>query len=328
MLSNLIGMSKGIDKEIRLAIIDKDKCKPKKCAHECKKACPINGAGKKCIEIEDVAKISDELCIGCNMCVKKCPFNAIKMVKIPSHIANDLVHSYGENLFKLFKLPTPKLGYIIGILGPNGCGKSTIMNILSKKILPNFGDDDKKIEQKDILAKVRGTELHKYLTKLYNNELRINVKPQDIVSLVKNLKDTLKVSDILDKYKASPNYTKVVTTLDLDKIMNSIAVTLSGGELQKVTNAIILLKPGDVYIFDEPTNYLDVEYRIKVANLIKDISGEDKYVFVVEHDLSILDFVADYIHIMYGEPAAYGCTSTIHSVLDGINMYFLSLIHI
>ena len=306
----------------RIAIIDSNKCKPKKCNHECEKACPVNASGKVCIEIEEtIAVINDSLCVGCTMCVKKCPFGAIKIINIPSQIADHLVHSYGENLFKLYKLPSPKLGKIIGILGPNGCGKTTIMNILSKNIIPNFGKDT--IIEQDVLKNVRGTELQKYLKKLYGDEFKINIKPQNIINLLKSLKDpNINVKEVLSKYQDYKDYNNIIKTLDIDKIYNNKITLLSGGELQKLVCAISMLKDGDVYIFDEPTNYLDIEYRIKVANLIKDLCTYEKYIFVVDHDLSIMDFVADYIHVMYGDAGAYGCVSTLYSTLEGINIYF------
>lgn len=309
---------------IRIAIIDKDKCKPKKCRQECKKVCVVNQTGKVCIEIEEIAKINEDMCIGCNLCVSRCPFNAIKLVNLPSQLQNNLVHSYGENMFRLYKLPMPKPGKIIGILGPNGCGKSTIMNILSKTILPTFSTEDNiQITENEVLKNVRGTELQKYLKLLYDNKLIVNTKQQDIMTLVKKIKNkNTKVFDILDKFNTSNNYKKVITTLELYKLYDNEVLTLSGGELQKLVCAVNLLKEGNVYIFDEPTNYLDIEYRIKIANLIKDLVENDKYIFVVEHDLSILDFVADYIHIMYGEPGAYGVVSTLYSTLEGINIYF------
>lgn len=316
--------------KVRIAIINADLCKPNKCQHQCKKKCPPNLAGKLCIEIEDIAKINESLCIGCNQCVSRCPFHAIRIVNIPSQIANNLVHSYGENLFKLYRLPNPKSGKIIGIIGPNGCGKSSILNILSGVILPNFDSDDtdKAITPEEVLKKVRGLELQKYLTLLYGKydkygkKLTINYKRQNIMSLVKKQNSNLKVKDCIIKYKDSDTYDKIVTTLNINNIMDNNIITLSGGELQKVVIATTLMKKGDVYIFDEPSNYLDIEYRIKVANLIKDLSAPDKYIFIVDHDLSILDFTADHVHIMYGDPGAYGVTSSLYTTLEGINIYF------
>ncbi len=119
--------------------------------------------------------------------------------------------------------------------------------------------------------------------------------------------------DILAQFSNFDNYTKVIYGLDLNKVYDNEVLTLSGGELQRLLCAIHLIKKGMVYIFDEPTNYLDIEYRMKLANLIKDLNDGNRYIFVLEHDLSILDFLADYIHIIYGEPSAYGVISTLYA---------------
>jgi ATP-binding cassette subfamily E protein 1 len=329
-----------------IAVIDRNKCKPDKCSHQCKRKCPVNITGKACIEIENcgdaiqpkvlaigvrtikqrkVAKINESICIGkaCGICQNVCPFGAIYMVNIPSQLVENIVHSYGENTFRLYKLPLPKSSKIIGLLGRNGCGKTTILNILSKKIIPNF-DQDVVLSEKKVLTKVRGCELQKYLDLLYSNKLKINTKQQDIVSKREKI-GLLKVSDVLKKINTYPRYTRVVDELKLTKLLDNDVSTLSGGELQKLVCATMLIKEADVYIFDEPTNFLDIEYRIKIANLIRELISNDerqKFVFVVDHDLSILDFVADYIHIVYGEAGAYGVVSTLYPTLEAINNYF------
>jgi ATP-binding cassette subfamily E protein 1 len=307
------------DNKYRIAVIDKDKCKPKKCRHECQKKCPVNQSSKMCIEIEEIAKISENLCIGCGICQIVCPFNAIKIVNLPSELQTELVYSYGENMFRLYKLPNPKQGKIIGILGQNGTGKSTIMNILAGKILPNFGNET--ITESEILKRVRGNEIQKYFKLLYDNKLTITVKPQNILGLVKNSKDAT-VGEIINKYDSNERNNHIINELELNKLSNNTIETLSGGELQKLSCAITLMKDADVFIFDEITNYLDIEYRIKIANLIKELNTHDKYIFVVDHDLSILDFITDYIHIMYGEPGAYGVVATLYNTLEAINIYF------
>lgn len=63
------------DKQTRIAIVSDDKCKPKRCRQECKKSCPVVRMGKLCIEVSPnskIASLSEELCIGCGICVKVC----------------------------------------------------------------------------------------------------------------------------------------------------------------------------------------------------------------------------------------------------------------
>ena len=84
--------------------------------------------GKLCIEVKATDKqawISEELCIGCNICVKKCPFEALNIIKLPSNLNSETTHRYGANSFKLHRLPTPRPGQVLGLVGTNGIGKST-----------------------------------------------------------------------------------------------------------------------------------------------------------------------------------------------------------
>ena len=127
---------------MRVAVVEKTLCRPDKCNLECVRFCPINRGGAKCVWIDEEtkkARISEELCVGCGICVKKCPFHAISIVNLPEKLKRDLVHRYGPNAFELFRLPIPKEGKVLGIIGGNGIGKSTSLKLLSGKIKPNLG---------------------------------------------------------------------------------------------------------------------------------------------------------------------------------------------
>jgi len=152
----------------RLAVVDYNKCKPSKCNKECIKSCPPQKSGKIVIDIEDViinsfrnqvAKIAENLCIGCNICIKKCPFDAIKIINLPFENENDVIHRYGSNGFKLYGLPIMKTNCVIGLIGSNGIGKTTLIEILSNIIRPNFATNNV-FDIKSIITKYRGSVLN------------------------------------------------------------------------------------------------------------------------------------------------------------------------
>eukprot|EP00833_Pecoramyces_ruminatium_P012894 jgi/Orpsp1_1/1186926/evm.model.d7180000054148.1 len=163
------------DKLTRIAIVSTDKCKPKKCRQECKKSCPVVRMGKLCIEVtprDKIAFISEELCIGCGICPKKCPFEAIHIINLPTNLESNTTHRYSANSFKLHKLPVPRPGQVLGLVGTNGIGKSTALKILAGKLKPNLGKFDDPPDWEDILKYFRGSELQNFFTKILEDNLR------------------------------------------------------------------------------------------------------------------------------------------------------------
>ncbi|KAI5136036.1 ATP-binding cassette, sub-family E, member 1 [Nematocida ausubeli] len=305
----------------RLAVVLPDKCKPKLCQMECKKACPINRQGKPCITVEKSAVnavISEILCIGCGACQKKCPFDAIRIINLPTSLSKDVVHRYSPNGFKLHRLPVPKPNKVLGLIGTNGIGKSTALGVLSGQTVPNLNDFNSTPDWNKLLIKYRGSELHKYFTRLLNENMQISYKTQYVDKIPKGFKGK-KVSEVLP---IADEKTKVLyKELELEKLSERLLEDLSGGELQRFAIAQTMAKDAEVYIFDEPSSYLDVRQRIKVAKLIKKLCSDRKYVIVVEHDLSILDLMSDYGCVLYGSPGAYGVISQPFSIREAINIF-------
>uniref|UniRef100_A0A3B4W9I6 ATP-binding cassette, sub-family E (OABP), member 1 n=1 Tax=Seriola lalandi dorsalis TaxID=1841481 RepID=A0A3B4W9I6_SERLL len=182
------------DKNTRIAIVNHDKCKPKKCRQECKKSCPVVRMGKLCIEVtpqSKIAWISESLCIGCGICIKKCPFGALSIVNLPSNLEKETTHRYCANSFKLHRLPIPRPGEVLGLVGTNGIGKSTALKILAGKQKPNLGKYDNPPDWQEILTYFRGSELQNYFTKILEDDLRAIVKPQYVDQIPKTVKGSV-----------------------------------------------------------------------------------------------------------------------------------------
>ncbi|XP_017773318.1 PREDICTED: ATP-binding cassette sub-family E member 1 [Nicrophorus vespilloides] len=310
------------DKLTRIAIVNVDKCKPKRCRQECKKSCPVVRMGKLCIEVSPnskIASISEELCIGCGICVKKCPFEAITIINLPSNLERETTHRYGKNSFKLHRLPIPRPGEVLGLVGTNGIGKSTALKILAGKQKPNLGRFTDPPDWTEILSHFRGSELQNYFTKILEDDLRALMKPQYVDQIPRAVKGT--VNDLLKRKCDLGNMERICDSLDLQHIKDREISALSGGELQRFACAMVCIQNGDILIFDEPSSYLDVKQRLKAAQTIRSLMQIDKFVIVVEHDLSVLDYLSDFICCLYGVPGAYGVVTMPFSVREGINIF-------
>lgn len=316
-----------MDDKLRIAIVNADKCKPKKCKQECRKCCPINKAGKLCIEVTPASKIchiSENLCIGCGLCVKKCPFEAIKIINLPTNLSKLTTHRYGPNSFKLHRLPTPRAGQVLGLVGSNGTGKSTALQILANKVKPNLGNFENPPDWADIIKYFRGSELQNFFTKLLEDELKATIKPQYVDSIPKFVKGKLR--DIIAKKDERNVSPALLKELDLEHLLERNIDELSGGELQRFAIMIVAMQKKAIYMFDEPSSYLDVKQRLRAAECIRGLLNSDIYVIVVEHDLSILDYLSDFVCCLYGEPGAYGVVTMPFTVREGINIFLAGFV--
>lgn len=313
------------DKLTRIAIVNSDKCKLKKCRQECKKSCPVVRTGKLCIEVDNTSKIafiSERLCIGCGICPKKCPFGAINIINLPTNLETQVTHRYSANSFKLHRLPMPRPGQVLGLVGTNGIGKSTALKILSGKLKPNLGRYDNPPDWEEILKYFRGSELQNYFTKVLEDDLKAVVKPQYVDQIPRAVKGPVKqVKELIKARNQLDNLDEIMKVLELGPVAEREIEHLSGGELQRFAIGLVCVQKADVYMFDEPSSYLDVKQRLAAARTIRSLLRPDDYVIVVEHDLSVLDYLSDFICVLYGRPAVYGVVTLPSSVREGINIF-------
>jgi ATP-binding cassette subfamily E protein 1 len=273
--------------------------------------------GQECIVEGEDGKpiISESLCIGCGICVHKCPFDAIKILNTPEADENEIVHRYGYNGFRLYRLPLPPPKGITGLLGPNGTGKSTALRVLAGTEVPNLGKYETPASWAAVLQRYRGTALHAHFEKIAKGELRVAFKPQ----YVDRFSDEAgTVSDFLESAGVATE--PALRSVGLEEKASRPLTELSGGELQLVAIARTIGTDADLYLVDEPSSYLDIVHRLDVARLLRRL-GETKSIVVVEHDLALLDYLADQAHLVYGEEAAFGVISHPIAMRSAINTY-------
>ncbi len=305
---------------MRVAVLLEERCKPnsnafaylKKYSEMCDREC-IQVEGSKC-------KILETACPVCFTRAKHCPDGAVKIINLPEELDTDLTHSYGENAFRLFRLPSPRQEQIVGILGPNGIGKSTAINLLSGTFRPNLGDwSNSSPDWDEVISTFPRGELRDYLGMVSTGEVSIAVKPQYIDKLPRIFDG--EVRELLarvDDRGEMENYTEL---MGISHILDRKLGDLSGGELQRVAICATLLKEADVYFFDEPSSYLDIYERMRMVGVVRRLAEKGKRVLVVEHDLAILDVLCDLIHVIYGERSAYGIFTPPRSTRTAINAY-------
>lgn len=258
-----------------------------------------------------IAEIAESLCIGCGICPKVCPFGAIDIVRVPTVLTKNVVHRHHANSFVLSRFPNPRKSRILGMLGSNGCGKSLAVRIMSGEIRPNFGG-------RLVDHPWRGQEVLQGLMKNYEHGNRsiVACKPQHLDRCAIFEKDVM-VGDLFE------SKTGTSESLKIDELWQKKVNILSGGERQRVCIAFTALQQKDVFIFDEPSSFLDISQRIAAGRVIKKLSNisEDNVICVIDHDLTFLDYVADDLCCFYGKAAAYGICSSRNTIAEGVNDY-------
>jgi ATP-binding cassette subfamily E protein 1 len=302
----------------RIAVLDRELCQPKRCSLECHLYGPGVRTGDETIVMDEQTKrpvISESLCSGCGICANKCPFRAILIVNLPQELEGRCVHRYGPNGFALYELPIPRAGSVIGLVGQNGIGKTTALEILAGRLKPNLGLEAA-ATPKQLNEFFKGSELQAHFKRI--EQVKVAYKPQ-AVDAPKSFKG--KVGDLLSKVDERGVAGKLISALELEEVLDRDIRLLSGGELQRLAVAAVAAREADIYYFDEPSSHLDVYQRLNTARAIQELAKSGRAVIVVEHDLAMLDYMCDYVHVMYGQPRAYGVVSSPRGVRVGINVF-------
>ncbi|MEM2137637.1 MAG: ribosome biogenesis/translation initiation ATPase RLI [Candidatus Anstonellaceae archaeon] len=187
-------------------------------------------------------------------------------------------------------------GEVIGMLGENAIGKSLFIRMLAG------------IEQPDNAKML--------------SALRISYKPQQVKADSSEEVRELFAAAGLDPFVAEQARRKLNVNSLMDKKVN----TLSGGEMQRVAIALAISKDADIYLFDEPSAFLDIEQRLEFADLVQSVIPESKKcAFVIDHDLLLLDAVSSRAIIFDGKPSVQGHASAPKNKREGMNGFLKSV---
>jgi ATP-binding cassette subfamily E protein 1 len=305
-----------------VVVIDQEKIEPDLVRETVINYDPLNRAGKEggfyIDENEELHINEEDVMEAHKMAINKYPYeDAIKMIQLPVE-EGEKVHQFHDNSFRLYGLPAPDEGSVVGIIGENGTGKSVALKILAGDIKPNLGDFENPPEWKDIQERYRGTDLQNHFKKLAEDNVEAAFKPQKVEDIPKAYDG--KVRELLEGVAERKEVGEVADQLDIEKLLDREVDVLSGGELQRVAIASTVLKEAEIYMIDEPSSFLDVKQRLNAGREIRELS-QNKPVMTVEHDLATLDLVSDRINIFFGDPGSYGMVSNALSSKEGVNRY-------
>src|SRR4030066_331728 len=216
---------------------------PKRCGKACYRFCPPVRNKIEAIRFEgDIPVIVESLCVGCGICVRKCPFKALSIINLSDELEAECSHRFGPNTFKLFRLPIPAPGVVLGLVGQNGIGKTTALKILSGEIKLNLGNYQCPPEWTEITQHFRGSTLQDYFQRMGEGKLKISHKPQYVDKMPKVISG--KVGELLNRVDERNKLEAVTEQLELEPFWDRHLDVLSGGELQRVAVAPAICREG------------------------------------------------------------------------------------
>jgi len=166
-------------------------------------------------------------------------------------------------------LPVPRPGQVLGLVGTNGIGKSTALKVLAGKLKPNLGRFKNPPDWQEILTHFRGSELQNYFTRILEDNLKAIIKPQYVDHIPKAVQGN--VGQVLEQKDERDMKAELCVDLELNQVIDRNVGDLSGGELQRFAIAVVAVQNAEIYMFDEPSSYLDVKQRLKAAQVIRSL---------------------------------------------------------
>ncbi len=205
--------------------------------------------------------------------------------------AESLVAGYGnKDILKEIDIHIPE-GKISVIIGPNACGKSTLLKTLSRIIKPTGGSVS--LNGKNIL-KMHSKKLAKVIGMLPQSPIvPEGIKVVDLVGRGRYPHQSFLGTWTKNDYEA---VAEAMDIMHIGELANRDIDELSGGQRQRVWIAMVLAQQPKILFLDEPTTFLDITYQIEILDLLTEYNKKNKTTIVmVLHDINLSSRYADYI---------------------------------
>jgi iron complex transport system ATP-binding protein len=185
-------------------------------------------------------------------------------------------------------------GEFIGIIGPNGCGKSTILKNIYRALTPDAGSIT--LDGESIFRmRYRETAL-KLAVVGQENEVSFDFLVEEIVAMGRSPHKKLFDPDTAEDAQIVRHALEHLGMADMAKRNYR---NLSGGEKQRVLIARVIAQESDFLILDEPTNHLDISYQLQIFDFVKRRSAETGVtVLSAIHDLNMAALYCDRLYVM------------------------------
>lgn len=206
-----------------------------------------------------------------------------------------LTFSYGTNeVIKGLDLSI-KQGKVTTLIGANGCGKSTLFNLITKNLRPNSGEI--RLEGKDI-AQVKLKDFARQVAIVHQyNTAPADISVEKLVAFGRTPYHSF--GSLANSEEDEEKIKRALEITNTEKLKDKAVAQLSGGQKQRVWIAMALAQDTKILFLDEPTTYLDIRYQLQILKLVRKLNEEyGMTVIMVLHDINQSLYYSDEIVAM------------------------------
>lgn len=183
-----------------------------------------------------------------------------------------------------------KRGEFVGVIGPNGGGKSTLLKNVYRALTPDSGEI--LLDGENVFAMPYRKTAQKMAVVGQENDVPFDFTVEEMVAMGRSPRKKLFDSDTAEDRSMVHH---ALVHLGMENMAKRSYLNLSGGEKQRVLLARAVAQECDFFVLDEPTNHLDISYQLEIFDFIKRL---DITVIAAIHDLNMAALYCDRIYVL------------------------------